>query len=176
MSSSLRSSTLRSCLRRSPAFASQKTGTRTLTTSRVLREEAAPNVGAPIRQKKPIGAVRGSIVGFLAGFSLAASLAAYNLLDEYNMASAALQASVDELKLSTEKITAHVRRIEAVEKDLKALADTTASKENLSSLRGEMKKLYDGLNVEYLGLRANVWGIQQDVHALSKKDTTSVRI
>ncbi|CAK5284221.1 unnamed protein product [Mycena citricolor] len=172
MSSSLRSSTLRSCLRRSPAFASQKTGTRTLTTSRVLREEAAPNVGAPIRQKKPIGAVRGSIVGFLAGFSLAASLAAYNLLDEYNMASAALQASVDELKLSTEKVSPSA----VVEKDLKALADTTASKENLSSLRGEMKKLYDGLNVEYLGLRANVWGIQQDVHALSKKDTTSVRI
>ncbi|CAK5270327.1 unnamed protein product [Mycena citricolor] len=165
MSSSLRSSTLRSCLRRSPAFASQKTGTRTLTTSRVLREEAAPNVGAPIRQKKPIGAVRGSIVGFLAGFSLAASLAAYNLLDEYNMASAALQASVDELKLSTEKVSPSA----VVEKDLKALADTTASKENLSTT-------VVNANAEYLGLRANVWGIQQDVHALSKKDTTSVRI
>jgi hypothetical protein len=40
----------------------------------------------------------------LAGFSLAASLAAYNLLDEYKLASAALQASVDELQLSTEKV------------------------------------------------------------------------
>lgn len=45
-----------------------------------------------------------SIVGFLAGFSLAASVAAYNLLDEYKLASAALQASVDELQLSTEKV------------------------------------------------------------------------
>jgi hypothetical protein len=43
------------------------------------------------------------IVGFLFGFSLASSYAAYHLLDEYQKASAALQASVEELKLSTEK-------------------------------------------------------------------------
>ena len=81
------------------------------------------------------------------GFSLAASLAAYNLLDEYRQASAALQASVAELQSSTEKVSAHVRRIEAVEKDLKALAQTSASKDELSRLRTEMKKIYDGLHV-----------------------------
>lgn len=47
---------------------------------------------------------RPRIVGFLFGFSLASSLAAYHLLDEYQRASAALQASVDELKISTEKV------------------------------------------------------------------------
>lgn len=46
----------------------------------------------------------GSIVGFLFGFSLASSFAAYHLLDEYKQASAALQISVEELKLSTEKV------------------------------------------------------------------------
>jgi hypothetical protein len=45
-----------------------------------------------------------SIVGFFAGFSLAASLAAYNLLEEYKLASVALQASVNELQQSTEKV------------------------------------------------------------------------
>lgn len=45
-----------------------------------------------------------SIVGFLFGFSLAASFAAYNLLDEYQRASAALQASVEELKVSTARV------------------------------------------------------------------------
>ena len=40
-----------------------------------------------------------------------------------------------------------MRRIEAVEKDLKALSETTSSKEDLSRLRAEMKKLYDGLHV-----------------------------
>jgi hypothetical protein len=44
------------------------------------------------------------IVGFLFGFSLASSFAAYHLLDEYKQASAALQASVEELQLSTEKV------------------------------------------------------------------------
>lgn len=45
-----------------------------------------------------------SIVGFLFGFSLASSFAAYHLLDEYKLASAALQASVEELQVSTEKV------------------------------------------------------------------------
>jgi hypothetical protein len=105
-----------------------------------------------------------SIVGFLFGFSLAASYAAYHLLDEYKQASAALQASVEELHASTEKvlrvisrhlaqclhivqISAQIRRIEAVEKDLKALSGASASKDDLSKLRAEVKKLYDGLHV-----------------------------
>ena len=44
------------------------------------------------------------IVGFLFGFSLASSFAAYHLLEEYKMASAALQASVEELQASTQKV------------------------------------------------------------------------
>lgn len=44
------------------------------------------------------------IVGFLFGFSLASSYAAYHLLEEYQQASAALQASVEELRLITEKV------------------------------------------------------------------------
>jgi len=45
------------------------------------------------------------------------------------------------------QVSAHVRRIEAVEKDLKALADASASKEDVSRVRAEVKKLYDGLNL-----------------------------
>jgi hypothetical protein len=43
------------------------------------------------------------VIGFLFGFSLASSFAAYRLLDEYKLASATLQASVEELQQSTEK-------------------------------------------------------------------------
>ncbi|KAJ3524611.1 hypothetical protein NMY22_g10923 [Coprinellus aureogranulatus] len=149
-----------------------------------------------VAQKKPVGGFRGGvctlygvdidctrtevvtnvrIVGFLFGFSLASSLAAYHLLEEYQRASAALQASVDELKISTEKVSSHVRRIEAVEKDLQALTQSSASKEEISKVRAEVKKLYDGLHVEFLDLRSHVWGIQQDVHKLSKKDATTLR-
>ena len=106
-----------------------------------------------------------SIIGFLFGFSLASSFAAYHLLEEYQRASAALQTSIEELKVSTEKVSigweyvlldadqslvqvsAHVRRIEAVEKDLKALSDASASKEDISRVRAEVKKIYDGLHI-----------------------------
>ncbi|KAJ3717094.1 hypothetical protein EV361DRAFT_884283 [Lentinula raphanica] len=152
-----------------------RTQCRSLTTTRSLRNET-PNVGAPVVQKKPIGGFRGGIVGFLFGFSLASSFAAYQLLDEYKQASAALQASVEELKLSTAQVTTQVRRIEAVEKDLKALSDASASKEDISRVRAEMKKLYNELNVELLDFRTHVWGLQQDVHALTKKSSTTVRI
>lgn len=136
---------------------------------------------------------------------------------------------MEELKISTEKVgrhffssnallnipisqvSAHVRRIEAVEKDLKALTDASATKDDIVRIRAELKKLYDGLHVgqysnllngsqiltlseEFLDLRAHVWGIrefiryhilrtcfdavyvEQDLHSLSKKDSTSVRI
>jgi hypothetical protein len=44
-------------------------------------------------------------------------------------------------------VTAHIRRIEAVEKDLAALAAGVAHTEDLSRVRAEVKKLYDGLHV-----------------------------
>ena len=79
------------------------------------------------------------------------------------------------------KVSAHVRRIEAVEKELKALSESSATKEDISRVRAEMKKLYDGLHVgmssrilckcgmcvlmslhsEFLDLRAHVWGIRE---------------
>ncbi|KAG7088513.1 hypothetical protein E1B28_012497 [Marasmius oreades] len=144
---------------------------RCISTSTILRNEAVTPIiaGTLPAQKKPIGGFRGGIVGFLFGFSLASSFAAYQLLDEYKQASAALQASVEELRVSTEKVTTQVRRIEAVEKDLKALSESSASKEEISRVRAEVRKLYDGLHVEFLDLRTHVWGIQQDVHALTKK-------
>ncbi|KAF9554718.1 hypothetical protein CPC08DRAFT_712682 [Agrocybe pediades] len=161
------------CVYRASARAGQQ---RTFSNTSVALNEATSNLGAVPVQKKPIGGFRGGIVGFLFGFSLASSYAAYHLLEEYQKASAALQASVEELKLSTEKVSAHVRRIEAVEKDLKALNDASATKEDISRVRTEVKKLYDGLHVEFLDLRTHVWGIQQDLHKLSKKESTEVRI
>ena len=54
------------------------------------------------------------------------------------------------------KISAHVRRIEAVEKDLKALAATTADKEELGRLRSETKKLYVSLYFHVTSLRPSL--------------------
>jgi hypothetical protein len=48
------------------------------------------------------------VIGFLFGFSLASSFAVYRLLDEYKQASVTLQASVEELQQSTEKVCQHL--------------------------------------------------------------------
>jgi len=44
-----------------------------------------------------------SIFGFLLGFSIASAYASFKLLEEYKIASALLQASVEELQASTQK-------------------------------------------------------------------------
>ncbi|KAI0259820.1 hypothetical protein BC834DRAFT_904144 [Gloeopeniophorella convolvens] len=175
---------------RHPSGASRR---RLISSGAVLREEASSHVGVAPTPRKPVGGIRGGVIGFLFGFSLASSFAAYRLLDEYKQASAVLQASVEELQRSTETVSAHVRRIEAVEKDLKALSNSSASKDDLSRIRAEVKKIYDGLHIgncllrclsrrltgfslsEFLDLRTFVWGMQQDVHALAKSETKDAK-
>lgn len=46
-----------------------------------------------------------SVIGFLLGFSLASTYAAYRLVDEYKQASAILQTSVEELQATTAKVS-----------------------------------------------------------------------
>lgn len=77
------------------------------------------------------------------------------------------------------QVSTHLKRIEAVEKDLKALSETTVAKDDFTKLRAEVKKLYDGLHIglpprlltnrlkpaditceEFLDLRSHVWGIR----------------
>ncbi|KAF8758492.1 hypothetical protein RHS01_02987 [Rhizoctonia solani] len=154
----------RVCLQRSIAQPSR----RLLTTNAPRFAEASststglpPGVEiAPVKVKRPIGGLRGGIFGFLLGFSLASAYASYHLLEEYQAASAQLQASVEELQASTARsrltsqVSSHVRRIEEVEKDLKALAENTSSKEDLQKARSEAKKLVDGLHI---GMKFLIW-------------------
>jgi hypothetical protein len=56
----------------------------------------------------------GRIFGFLLGFSLASAYASYHLLEEYQAASAQLQASVEELQASTRKVR-HIKSILATQ-------------------------------------------------------------
>lgn len=60
-------------------------------------------VGAPT-VRRPVGSVRGGILGFLFGFGIASAYGYYYLLKEYNAASNLMLASVEELQTSTEKV------------------------------------------------------------------------
>ena len=94
------------------------------------------------------------------------------------------------------QVTAHIRRIETVEKDLKALSNIAATKDDLSRVRAEVKKIYDGLEIgkfdvsnlsrcgkqltegftEFLNLRQHVWGIRKSVthRSVVSTDETAV--
>ncbi|GJJ13296.1 hypothetical protein Clacol_007548 [Clathrus columnatus] len=79
----------------------------------------------------------------------------------------------DLLEVSEEGgVSQHIRRIELLEKELKALTKNAAGKDDVSRVRAEMKKLYDGLHIELLDL---MYG-EFDLHALSKKEATSIQV
>lgn len=55
--------------------------------------------------RRPVGSVRGGVLGFLFGFGIASAYGYYYLLKEYNAASNLMLASVEELQGSTEKVS-----------------------------------------------------------------------
>lgn len=61
-------------------------------------------VGTPTI-RRPVGSVRGGVLGFLFGFGIASAYGYYYLLKEYNAASNLMLASVEELQGSTEKVS-----------------------------------------------------------------------
>ncbi|WWC88972.1 uncharacterized protein L201_003887 [Kwoniella dendrophila CBS 6074] len=140
---------------------------RGISSSSVARQEVVGTVGtAPV--KRPVGGFRGGILGFLFGFSASSALSIYYLQQENKIASGLLLASVEELQQGTGKISSHLERLQAVEKELNALKNSGAVKDDVSKVRGEMKKVYDGLHLELLDLRAHVWGVEQDLQKVVK--------
>ncbi|ADV23551.1 hypothetical protein I315_02672 [Cryptococcus gattii Ru294] len=141
-----------------------RTTIRQLSTTAIRREEAAAvgTVGA-VPVKRPFF-----------GFAFASSLSIYYLQQETKLATGLLTASIEELQQGTGKITSHLDRLQTVEKELAALKASNALKEDVTKVRGEMKKVYDGLHLELLDLRAHVWGVEQDLQKVVK--TESIKI
>ncbi|GAA5879941.1 hypothetical protein JCM1840_006938 [Sporobolomyces johnsonii] len=143
----------------------------------VPEPEPIPEPPAPVeRVRRPVGAFRGGLIGFLLGISAVGSYGYFVLLHDYAEASRALLESVDELKGTTDKMASHLRRIESVESTLAALSSNAATHAELASLREEYRKLFEAEHLDALNLKAHVWGIEQDLHKLTKTQNTSVRI
>ncbi|WVQ81835.1 hypothetical protein IAT38_003962 [Cryptococcus sp. DSM 104549] len=153
--------------------ASARSTIRQFSTSVARREEvAAVGTVGPVPVKRPVGGFR--ILGFFFGFSAASALSIYYLQEETKLATGLLTASIEELQQGTGKITSHLDRLQTVEKELAALKANSSAKEDVTKVRGEMKKVYDGLHLELLDLRAHVWGVEQDLQKVVK--TESIRI
>jgi len=142
-------------------------------TTSVRRLQDVGTVGT-LPPRRPVGGFRGGILGFLLGFSAASSFSIYYLQQENKVASGLLLASVDELQRGTGQITSHLDRLQTVEKDLGAVKSSVAGREDVTKVRNEMKKVYDGLHLELLDLRAHVWGVEQDLQKVVKSE--SIRI
>ncbi|WVF71113.1 hypothetical protein IAT40_005910 [Kwoniella sp. CBS 6097] len=158
---------------RTPTSALTRAAIRTLSTSAVARQEAeAVGTVGNVVVKRPVGGFR--ILGFFFGFSFASALSIYYLQQENKIASGLLLASVEELQQGTGKVSSHLERLQTVEKELASLRNAGAIKDDVTKVRGEMKKVYDGLHLELLDLRAHVWGVEQDLQKVVK--TESIRI
>ncbi|KAF8942746.1 hypothetical protein BGZ47_006170 [Haplosporangium gracile] len=128
--------------------------------------QSAPVV---VNYKRPVGGFRGGILGFLLGATAAGGAGYYYLLEEYQTASNLLLSSVEDLQTSTNKVRDYAKKIESVEAELKTLKSKTATVEQLNELKSEVKKVYDGLNIEHLELKSHVWGLEMDLQKVQQQ-------
>ncbi|KAI9481037.1 MAG: hypothetical protein EXX96DRAFT_607805 [Benjaminiella poitrasii] len=117
---------------------------------------------------------RNGLIGFLLGVTTAGAAGYYYLLGEYNSASAALLISVQELQASTDKVKDYARRIETIDRDVNKLKESAATKQQLSDLKVDFRKLYDTLNIEHLELKTHVWGLEKDLSSSSSKNNQKI--
>ncbi|KDE07211.1 hypothetical protein MVLG_02434 [Microbotryum lychnidis-dioicae p1A1 Lamole] len=128
------------------------------------------------RVQRPIGAFRGGLIGFLLGMTTVGIWGYTHLLQDYMTASKALLDSVQELHVSTKKMTSHIERIEAVEKTVNELRKSSSTNDQIDTLRKEYRKLLEAEHLEVLALKSHIWAIEQDLQALSRGAATTVRI
>ncbi|KAF9571445.1 hypothetical protein EC968_000540 [Mortierella alpina] len=135
----------------------------------VARAEQAAAPAPVVTYKRPVGGFRGGILGFLIGATAAGGAGYYYLLEEYQTASNLLLSSVEDLQTSTNKVRDYAKKIESVEAELKSLRTKAATVEQLAELKSEVKKVYDGLNIEHLELKSHVWGLEMDLQKVQQQ-------
>ncbi|KNE67127.1 hypothetical protein AMAG_12200 [Allomyces macrogynus ATCC 38327] len=152
---------------RTPAF--RRLLTTAATTAPAAATEAAPAAAATFRNtplpppKKPVGAIRGGVIGFLLGIVLAGTAGYYYLVDDYQVYSNALLNNVEQLGGSVESIRASLKKADKLEAEVKALKDNAAKRDELEKARKEMLKALDNLTIEHLELKTRVWAAEQDI-------------
>ncbi|KAF2838541.1 hypothetical protein M501DRAFT_975049 [Patellaria atrata CBS 101060] len=82
--------------------------TRSFQTSGILRDAAA----APVAVKKPVGAFRGGIFGFLLGSVASGAGMYYYVLDEYKVSNELLTTDIYALQAAVQRIENYVRTLE----------------------------------------------------------------
>ncbi|KAJ2722645.1 hypothetical protein GGI07_003172 [Coemansia sp. Benny D115] len=128
-----------------------------------------PSGSAAPKKRRAIGGFRGGLVGFLLGATTAGAIGFVYLIEEYQKATSLVLSSVEELEKSSLKVREYVRKIEAVEADVKRLEAASATQQQVAQLKADWRKQADSLTRDHLELKAHVWEIEKDVDAVVAK-------
>ncbi|KAJ9608191.1 hypothetical protein H2200_007179 [Cladophialophora chaetospira] len=83
---------------------------RTFQSSARKFQEAAPAVAVPV--KRPVGAFRGGLFGFLLGSTLAGASVYYYILEEYKVSNELLTEDIYALQAAVQRIHSYVTELE----------------------------------------------------------------
>jgi len=98
-----------------------------------------------------------------------------------------LTGTISELHASTNALQSYISKIDALEKDFKKLEDQVIDKEGLEVVRGEFKKVVQGVRGEGLELKERVVGlgtlrvlndadvVEKDVALLTRSSRTQLQ-
>ncbi|OLY82031.1 hypothetical protein AYI68_g3854 [Smittium mucronatum] len=113
-------------------------------------------------KRKTFAGIRGGLMGFFLGATLAGGYGFFYLVEQYQAASALVLSSVNELEKTATTIQTYVRKIDAVESQLEALQKSTVSRNEHEKLVLETRKLADTFTKDYLQVKAHLLKLEQD--------------
>ncbi|KAK4054006.1 hypothetical protein OIO90_003651 [Microbotryomycetes sp. JL221] len=141
------------------------------------RPEPEPSYAVPAsRLRRPVGAFKGGLIGFLLGVTLVGTIGYVQLLSDYTQASTQLLETVHELKQSTNNISNQLQRIQTVEHELNQLTSNMGSKKEIKDVRKELQTLFETQHLDQVELRARVWAIEQDIQLILKTANSTIRV
>ena len=107
--------------------------------------------------------VRSTFFGFFLGLTTAGAIGYSYLLNDINHANLVLVQDVRELSKTVAKIKNYMTVMETVEKDIKALKETSAEKTVVERVRRELLNSIDEVVTGHLEVKTKLWEVEQDI-------------
>ncbi|KAJ1981160.1 hypothetical protein H4R33_005308 [Dimargaris cristalligena] len=156
--------------------------TRGLQTTRMVRQSSPVNA-EELRKAAPTkivytrkGSVRSALFGLFFGATFASIFGASYLVEEIQKANVKLLSTVDDLYKETEKVRGYLKRIDELEKQMQVLESKMATKDHVSKVNDDMRRLYDQTSRDQLSLRAQIRDVEQDIHAALKSEGKTINL
>ncbi|KAI9217269.1 hypothetical protein BC828DRAFT_391576 [Blastocladiella britannica] len=113
--------------------------------------------------KKPVGAVRGGILGLLVGIASAGTIGYLYLVEEYQIASQSLLANVEQLGGSVNAVRASLLKADKLDAEVKAVKASAVRRDDVDAVKKELYKVIDDLTTDQLELKTRLWALEQEL-------------